>query len=211
MEMLITWKKLFYKILISKDNKNIKDLASNSIVGTSSFRREFQLKKIRGDLNYKLIRGNVDTRIKKLKEGFYDAIILSKAGIDSLKLNEHITEEFTLEDVIPSVGQGIVAVQCRQNDTEMIEILKKINHEETHFRATAEREVLKILEGDCDTAIVAISLVNDKKISLTAELFSIDGKERYFIKESKELHLAKELGRNVGESLKNQSKGNYKR
>ena len=199
------------EILISNNNVLFNNLNPKSVVGTSSFRREFQLKQKRNDLVFKLIRGNVDTRIKKLKEGFYDAIILSKAGIDSLKLNEHITEEFTLEDVIPSVGQGIVAVQCRQNDTEMIEILKKINHEETHFRATAEREVLKILEGDCDTAIGAISLVNDKKISLTAELFSIDGKERYFIKESKELHLAKELGRNVGESLKNQSKGNYKR
>ena len=200
-----------HEILISKNNVIFNDLKPNSIVGTSSYRREFQLKHKRKDLIFKLIRGNVDTRIKKLKDGLYDAIILSKAGIDSLKLNENITEEFSTEDVIPSVGQGVIAVQCRKNDKEMIELLKKINHKETHIRATAEREVLKTLEGDCETAIGVVSFVDDKKISLTAELFSLDGKERYYLKESKELHLAKELGRYVGDILKNRSKGNYKR
>ena len=96
------------EILISKDNKHLKDLTPNATVGTSSFRREFQLKKIRQDLNYKLIRGNVDTRIKKLNDGLFDAIILSYAGIQSLNLNKIISQIFSTSEIIPSVGQGIV-------------------------------------------------------------------------------------------------------
>ena len=199
------------EILISKNNIKLDELNPKSIVGTSSLRREYQLKQKRDDLVFKLIRGNVDTRIKKLNDGLYDAIILSKAGVHSLKLNKYVTEEFSIEDIIPSVGQGIIAVQCRKNDEEMIELLKKIDHKETHICATTEREVLKTLEGDCETAIGVISFIDGEKIKLIAELFSIDGKERYFLKSSKELHLAKELGRDVGEILKNKSKGNYKR
>ena len=199
------------EILISRENFFLKDLAKNSIIGTSSFRREFQLKKKRNDLNYKLIRGNVDTRIKKLNEGLYDAIILSKAGIDSLNLNKLISQEFSVEELIPSAGQGVIAIQCRNDDKEMIELLKKINHEETKICVTAEREVLKILEGDCDTAIGAFSFIEKQKIRLSAELFSVDGKKRYFFESSNDLQFAKELGKNVGNFLKNKSEGNYKR
>ena len=104
------------EILISKDNKNLKDLESNSIIGTSSFRREFQIKKIRSDLQCKLIRGNVDTRLRKLNENLYDAIILSYAGIDSLGLNKSITQTFSTSEIIPCAGQGVIALQCRDND-----------------------------------------------------------------------------------------------
>ncbi len=199
------------EILISKNNIKFDKLKPNSIIGTSSYRREYQLKQIRNDLNYKLIRGNVDTRIKKLNNGLYDAIILSKAGIDSLNLINYVTEEFLVEDIIPSAGQGIIAVQCRKNDYEMIDFLKKINHDETRICALAEREVLKTLEGDCETPVGVFSFIKEKKINLIAELFSIDGKERYYFKDSKELHLAKDLGKHVGEILKKNSKGKYKR
>ena len=163
------------EILLSKNNIKFNKLKPSSVVGTSSFRREFQLKNKRGDLNFKLIRGNVDTRIKKLNEGKYDAIILSKAGIKSLNLMDYITEEFSTDDIIPSVGQGAIAIQCRSSDNDMIKFLKKINHIETHMCAVAEREVLKILEGDCETEIGAISKIEGKKINILAELFSIDG------------------------------------
>ena len=109
------------EILISKNHIKLDELNPKSIVGTSSLRREYQLKQKRDDLIFKLIRGNVDTRIKKLNDGLYDAIILSKAGVHSLKLNKYVTEEFSMEDIIPSVGQGIIAVQCRKNDEEMIQ------------------------------------------------------------------------------------------
>ena len=199
------------EILISRNNVKFNELTSNSVVGTCSYRREYQLKQKRKDLIFKLVRGNVDTRIKKLNEGLYDAIILSKAGVDSLNLSNYITEEFSTEDIIPSVGQGVIAVQCRSNDIEMIEFLKKINHEETFNCVIAEREILKTLEGDCETAVGAISFLEGKKITLVSELFSFDGKERYFFKSSKELHMAKELGRSIGKILKDKSKGNYKK
>ena len=199
------------EILISKNNIKFNKLKSSSVVGTSSFRREFQLKNKRADLNFKLIRGNVDTRIKKLNEGKYDAIILSKAGIKSLNLMDYITEEFSTEDIIPSVGQGVIAIQCRSSDNDMIKFLKKINHMETHICVTAEREVLKILEGDCETAVGAISKIEGNNIYISAELFSIDGKERYYFKSSKNINLSKDLGKEVGKILKEQSKGSYKK
>ena len=199
------------EILISKNNKKIKDLPSNAIVGTSSFRREFQLKKIRQDLNYKLIRGNVDTRIKKLNDGLFDAIILSYAGVKSLNLENKISQTFSTSEIIPSAGQGVVALQCRDNDKNMIELLEKINHQPTHNCVLAERNVLKILEGDCETAVGAIAKINEENISLEAELFSLDGKERFYHKDSKEIKFAFELGKEVGLILKKESKNSYKK
>jgi len=199
------------EILISKDNKPIKDLAPKSIVGTSSFRREFQLKKIREDLNYKLIRGNVDTRIKKLKDNLYDAIILSYAGIQSLNLKENISQTFSTSEIIPSAGQGVVALQCRENDKKLINLLNKVNHQLTHSCVLAERNVLKVLEGDCETAIGVIANIDRDIINIEAELFSLDGKKRFYHKASKNLSSAYELGNEVGEILKKESKNSYKR
>jgi len=199
------------EILISKDNKHIKDLASNATVGTSSFRREFQLKKIREDLNYKLIRGNVDTRIKKLNDGLFDAIILSYAGIQSLNLNKKVSQIFSTSEIIPSVGQGIVALQCRENDKNLIKLLDKVNDQSTHNCVLAERNVLKILEGDCETAVGAIAKIDEGNINLEAELFSLDGRERFYHKASKELKLASELGKEVGLILKKESNNSYKK
>jgi len=199
------------EILISKDNKTIKELAPNSIVGTSSFRREFQLKKIREDLNYKLIRGNVDTRIKKLKDNLYDAIILSYAGIQSLNLIEYISQTFSTSEIIPSAGQGVVALQCRENDKELINLLDKVNHQLTHSCVLAERNVLKVLEGDCETAVGVIANIDRDTINIEAELFSLDGEKRFYHKASKNLSSAYELGKEVGEILKEESKNSYKR
>ena len=199
------------EILITKDNKNIKELKTNAVIGTSSFRREFQLKNIKKDLICKLIRGNVDTRIKKLNENLYDAIILSYAGIKSLGLEEKISQTFSTSEIIPSAGQGVVALQCRKNDNELIEILNKINHKPTHNCIKAERNVLKILEGDCETAVGAFAEIRKNKITLESELFSLDGKQRFYSKLSKDLKLAEELGIEVGRILKKQSKNSHKK
>ena len=199
------------EVLISNNNYLIKDLKPNSIVGTSSFRREFQLKKIRSDINYKLIRGNVDTRLNKLNEKLYDAVILSYAGIQSLKLDQKISQIFSTKEIIPSVGQGVVALQCRKNDSEIIELLEKINHKLTNTCVMAERQFLKILEGDCETAVGAIANIEGKNIALEAELFSIDGKQRFYHKASKDINSAFELGTEVGEILKKESNNSYKR
>ena len=199
------------EILITKNKKKLKDLDQKSIVGTSSYRREFQIKKIRQDLNCKLIRGNVDTRIRKLNEGMYDAIILSYAGIKFLKFENEISEIFSAEKIIPSAGQGVIALQCRENDDETISILNKINHEETHKRAHLERNILKVLDGDCETAIGAHSVVDGDKIIVEAELFSLDGKQRFYEKKVGNLSEFKEIGKEVGILLKTKSNNSYKR
>jgi len=199
------------EILITNNKKQLKDLKPNAIIGTSSFRREFQIKKIRTDLNCKFIRGNVDTRIKKLKDGLYDAIILSFAGIKFLKMNDQVSEIFSVEDIIPSAGQGIISLQCREDDNEIISLLKKINHTETYQIANAERNVLKVLEGDCETAVGAHAIIQGSKITLEAELFSLDGTERYYEKKSSEVEHAKELGKELGKLLKMKSNNTYKK
>ena len=199
------------EILISKDNKQLKDLAPNSVIGTSSFRREFQIKKIRNDINCKLIRGNVDTRLRKLKDNLYDAIILSCAGINSLGLNQNISQTFSTTEIIPCAGQGVIALQCRDNDEELIELLKSVNHQLTHNCTIAERNVLKVLEGDCETAVGAFASIEGSKINLEVELFSIDGKNRFYLRSSKNLNEAEELGIEVGKALKKESKNSYKK
>ncbi len=199
------------EILISKDKKKLKELDVKSTVGTSSYRREFQIKRIRPDLNCKIIRGNVDTRIKKLKDGMYDAIILSLAGIKFLQLEKEISEIFSTEEIIPSAGQGIIALQCRNNDQEITSLLKKINHEETYKRAHAERNILKVLEGDCETAIGVHSMINGKNIIVEAELFSLDGSKRFYEKKTEKIEKFREIGREIGKILKTKSNNSYKR
>ena len=199
------------EILISRNNKHLKDLAPNSIIGTSSFRREFQIKEIRKDLECKLIRGNVDTRIKKLNENLYDAIILSRAGINSLGLNEKISQTFSTSEIIPCAGQGVIALQSRNNDEELIELLKKINHQTTHNSIKAERNVLKVLEGDCETAVGVFASIDGDKINLEAELFSLDGSKRFYLKLSENIDKANELGIEMGKTLKKMSNNSYKK
>ena len=199
------------EILITHDKKKFKELNSNSIIGTSSFRREFQIKKIRQDVQCKLIRGNVDTRIRKLKEGLYDGIILSYAGIKYLNFENEVSEIFSSDKLIPSAGQGIIALQCRDNDEEIISILNKINHDETHKRAHAERNILKVLEGNCETAIGAHSKIEGEKIILEAELFSLDGSQRFYEKKISNINEFKELGKEIGQNLKIKSKNSYKK
>ena len=199
------------EILITKDKKKLKELKANAIIGTSSYRREFQIKKIRKDLNCKLIRGNVDTRIKKLNDGLYDAIILSYAGIKSLTIEDKITEVFSTEELIPSAGQGIIALQCRNNDSEIISILDKVNDQETFKRAHAERNILKVLEGDCETAVGAHAIIEGDKITLEAELFSLNGDQRFYEKKSSKIENAEKLGQEVGQMLKIKSNNSYKK
>ncbi|MDC1132490.1 hydroxymethylbilane synthase [Candidatus Pelagibacter sp.] len=199
------------EILISKDNKHLKDLAPNSIIGTSSFRREFQIKKIREDLDCKLIRGNIDTRIRKLNENLYDAIILSYAGIDSLGLNQNISQTFSTSEIIPCAGQGVIALQSRNNDEGLMELLKQVDHQSTHSSIKAERNVLKVLEGDCETAVGAFANIEGNKINLEVELFSLDGSKRFYLKSSESIDKAEKLGIEMGKTLKKMSNNSYKK
>ena len=147
------------EVLITKNNKILEEQKKGAIIGTSSLRREFQVKRKINNFNFKLIRGNVDTRIKKLKDGLYDGIILSFIGLKFLGLEKNVSQIFSTSDMIPSVGQGVIAVQCREDDLEIRNILENLNHDETKKCVNTERNILKILEGDCDTAIGAYAKV----------------------------------------------------
>ena len=199
------------EILLSINKKKFSNLNLKSIIGTSSYRREFQIKKMRPDIVCKLIRGNIDTRIKKLKEGVYDAIVLSYAGVKCLNLESQISEIFSINKIIPSAGQGVIALQCRKKDNKIISILKKINHIETYKKAHAERNILKVLEGDCETAVGAHATIDKDKIILEAELFSLDGTLRFYEKKTSTLDKFKQLGIEVGKSLKTKSNNSYKK
>ena len=199
------------EILISINKKKLKDLKPNAVIGTSSYRREFQIKELRSDIKCKIIRGNVDTRIKKLNEGLYDAIILSYAGIKFLDITDQISEIFSVQELIPSAGQGVIALQCREDDNKIISILKKTNHSETYQRVSAERNVLKVLEGDCETAIGVHATVEGTEVVLEAELFSLDGTSRFYEKKSSKIENAKDLGKDVGKRLKTKSNNTYKK
>ena len=199
------------EVFISRNKQKFQNLPKNSVIGTSSFRREFQLKRIRNDLKYKLIRGNVDTRIKKLKNKLYDGIILSYAGLKSLKMVNNISQVFSLSEIIPSAGQGVIALQCRKNDNIIIRLLKEINHSPTKKCVNAERDVLKVLDGDCETPVGVNAKIKNKKLTLETELFSLDGKKRFYLKSTKKENSVDLIGKELGEKIKKRSKNLYKK
>jgi hydroxymethylbilane synthase len=151
-------------------------------MGSSSRRRDLQLRLINKNILVKTIRGNIDTRIQKLKDGFYDGIVLALAGIKTLKLEENIKYIFSAAEMLPAVGQGIIAAQCRKNDTSIIKLLQKINNEETKQCATAERSLLKTLGGDCDTAVGGLATIKNNELTLSAQLFSDSGDQNFIYK-----------------------------
>ena len=199
------------EILITKENKKFSELNSNAIIGTSSYRREFQLKRIRNDLNYKTIRGNIDTRISKINNKDYDGIILAKAGIKSLDLDHLISQEFSTQEIVPSAGQGIVSIQCREDDIEVTNILNKVNDKISSISAQAERKVLKILEGDCHTAVGVFSKLNNDDFEISGELFSLDGKQRFFKIIKDKISNFLKVSIELGNYLKRESKDSYKK
>ena len=186
---------------LSYSAKSFQELKSNSKIGTSSFRRQAQLNLLRADLEIVTMRGNIDTRIKKLKNQEYDAIVLSLAGINMLNLLNEVKEVFTIEQLIPAVGQGAIALQCKKNDEKTLQILNLINHKETFYCIEAERALLEAIGGDCDTAIGGLAQLSNDKIFLKSELFSDDGKKKFEFQSSGHFSKAKEIGYKVGKEL----------
>ena len=164
-------------ILISNKINNLDELRNGAIIGSSSRRRELQLKKIDKNIKVENIRGNIDTRIQKLEEKKLDAIILAAAGVKSLNLENKISLFFETHEILPAAGQGIIAVQCRKNDKEILDIIKNINDRNTSLCARAEREMLQTVGGDCDTAIGGLAEINANTLKLKGQLFSDSGDE----------------------------------
>ena len=188
-------------VFISPNCKSIFDLKAHSIIGTSSFRRAAQLGILRKDLNIKFIRGNVDTRIRKLEQKEFDAIVLSYAGIKILGLENKISKVFSDEEMLPCVGQGVIALQNRINDQDILNFISKVNDITTYNCVIAEREMLRTIEGDCDTAVGGLATIDNNLITLKSELFSLDGKQKFIAKTSGELKKAKEIGIKIGKEL----------
>lgn len=186
---------------LSYSAKSLKELQPNSKIGTSSFRRHAQLNLLRRDLEIVTMRGNIDTRISKLKNQDYDAIVLSLAGIQMLNLTNEVKEVFSTEQMIPAIGQGVIALQCKKNDEKTLNILKTINHKETYYCIQAERALLEAIGGDCDTAIGGLAKISNETISLKSELFSNDGKKKFQFQSTGHFKEAKEIGYKVGKEL----------
>ena len=186
---------------LSHSNKSFNDLKPQSKIGTSSFRRYAQLKLLRNDLDIVTMRGNIDTRITKLKNKEYDAIVLSLAGIQMLNLENQVKEIFTIEQMLPAIGQGTIALQCKKDDQKTLSILKAINDKETYYCIQAERALLEAIGGDCDTAIGGLAKLSNDKIFLKSELFSNDGKKKFEFQSTGSLSEAKEIGYKVGKEL----------
>lgn len=164
--------------LISKDHIKLADLKKGAVIGTSSARRSAQIKALRPDVKTKWIRGPIDSRIKQLNNGDFDAIILAVAGLNRMNLSEEvITEYLEIDRFVPSVAQGALAIQCRKNDKEMIDILKLLNDPATEQATSAERYTISLLDEDDQAPIGVYASVKADKIKIHASIASLEGKE----------------------------------
>ncbi|MDP8260393.1 MAG: hydroxymethylbilane synthase [Candidatus Gygaella obscura] len=162
-----------FDVLVSRKNKSLKQLPFKSIVGTGSLRRAAQLKSIRPDLIIRQIRGNVETRIKKLKNGNIDAVILAYAGLKRLRMLKYITQVL---DFLPCAGQAAIALQMRKNDKRVKEIAKQVNHEDSFREVISEKAFLGKLHGGCNVPIAVLAKARGKEIFIKAVVFSRNGK-----------------------------------
>jgi hydroxymethylbilane synthase len=166
-----------YDALVSRDNLLLADLPAGSNVGTSSLRRKSQLLALRPDLKVTDLRGNVDTRLRKLDEGQYDAIILACAGLQRLGLGERISETLQLPDWLPASTQGIIGLQCRQDDEYTRSLIEPLADSNTMVVASAERAVARVLEATCQVPLAAHAVLNDGRVKLKSMVSSPDGKQ----------------------------------
>ena len=162
--------------LISKNGKKLADLPQGATIGTSSLRRSSQLLNYRNDFKIHPLRGNVDTRLKKVEEGKYDAILLASAGLNRLGWSNRITEEISHEIIIPAMGQGALGIETRLGDTKTYNFISSLNHEQTNYEVSTERALVGKLDGGCQVPIGAYAKTEDNLITLKGLVASLDGK-----------------------------------
>ena len=187
-------------ILTREDPRDViiyKTLPDNAIIGTSSVRRMLQLKALHPDFQFKPVRGNIDTRIKKLSEGEFDAIVLAAAGIK--RLGWHVGEDLSInyleiEDFIPSVGQGAIAIEIRKGDSEIFDIVKVLNDEKDAICVRAERTFLREIDGGCEIPVGAYSKIEDNKLIIDGFIGDEKNAEIYREKIIGEVEKFEELG-----------------
>lgn len=170
-------------VLITKDNKTLEEVHPNAVIGTSSIRRSVQLKKLRSDLVFKPIRGNIDTRIKKLQSGEFDGIILAAAGLNRMGWDNVVSQHLSEDEIIPAVGQGALCAEFRADDKVIKEIIARLNKGCEHREVLAERSFLEAINGSCSVAMGAIGHVEGDKLTLKGfytesdkvEVFEVSG------------------------------------
>jgi len=188
--------------LLSSQGMTLQSLPQGARVGTSSLRRQSQLLFARKDLQMLELRGNVDTRIEKLKRGDYDAIVLAKAGLDRLGLSANISQVLPHEVSLPAAGQGAIGIEARADDAETLRVLAVLNHSETRSGVTAERAALAGLEGGCQVSIGAWGRVENGMLTLDVAVLSPNGSQRLFETISGAPENAQEIGAEVARKLR---------
>ncbi|QQR80144.1 MAG: hydroxymethylbilane synthase [Deltaproteobacteria bacterium] len=164
-------------VMISHKYASLAALPKKAVVGTSSLRRKAQLKNWRSDLEIVPIRGNVDTRLKKLETENMSAIILASAGMTRLGLSNHITEYINPETMLPAVAQGAIGIEVREKDEDILNLVKCLNHRETEICVTAERSFLKTIEGDCQSPVAAHAVCHGETLKVEGMVSTLDGYE----------------------------------
>jgi hydroxymethylbilane synthase len=191
--------------LITRSGAPLAELAPGAVLGTSSLRRRTMLLKLRPDLDVRPLRGNVDTRLRKLDEEGLDAIVLAAAGLRRLGMEDRATELLSPEQCLPAVGQGALGIECREADEDVIAALAKTNHEETHIRVSAERGFMLAVGGNCQLPVAAFACREDDEIWLRAMVADPDGSRARFGERRSswsDAEEARRLGRDLGEALR---------
>jgi len=163
--------------LITRDGLRLDELPQNACIGSSSLRRQAQLKMLRSDLRVEALRGNVNTRLAKLENGDYDAIILAAAGLERLELDHHISHQFLPSEMLPAAAQGVLGIECLTNNTELRAILEQLTDPVTMQTTTAERTIARVLDASCQSPVAAYATVSNGTLALTALVAHPDGSE----------------------------------
>lgn len=187
---------------ISLEYDSIAALPQNAIVGSSSVRRQAQIKRMRPDVEVIQFRGNVETRLRKLAEGQATATFLACAGLNRLGMAGKITAHVSADDMLPAVAQGAIGIEICENDAETANLLAPLNHDETHLAVTAERGFLKVLDGSCRTPLAALAEISENELSLRCMVLSPDGARMFETSRQGDVKDAEKLGRDAGDELK---------
>ena len=163
--------------LVSPKGQQLSDLPEGALVGSSSLRRQAQLKMMRPDLKIEPLRGNVNTRLKKLENGDYDAIILAAAGLERLQLEQHISQQFLPTQMLPAAAQGVVGIECLADNAGLIAVLETLNHETTVQTTLAERAIARQLQASCQSPVATYATVDGDTLTVTALVALPDGSE----------------------------------
>ncbi|MFQ5941275.1 MAG: hydroxymethylbilane synthase [Nitrososphaerales archaeon] len=190
-----------HDVFVNDRGLKLKDFNGDSEIGTSSLRRAVQLKRLRPDVNPKPIRGNVETRVSKMVNKEFDAVVLAEAGLRRLGLEDVIVERFSVQDFVPSPGQGAMAVISRDDDPELMRLLNKIEHNVSRVEVTAERALLLHINAGCRFPLGALATANQSKLELYACVYSIDGTEMIEVRQSGGIDNAEGLGTSVATEL----------